>query len=165
MTVSIQIDIDFLSLNAAASVKRCRVLFSIRRVRQSTNLYMKPHGLFDRLLFVDPMLCSDPIPMMLEVTALIFSAIYFGATAYITLVEHPARLACSPEVALVQCVKSTPRYAASALIAAAAALVHSKAGTRVALDMGKYFAPRRFTISSRRAFADTTATCRSELSA
>ena len=68
--------------------------------------------------------------MMLEVTALLFSAIYFGATAYITLVEHPARLACSPEVALTQwaqSVKSTPRYAASALIAAAAALVHSKA--------------------------------------
>jgi hypothetical protein len=70
------------------------------------------------------------MPTVLEVTALIFSAIYFGATAYITLVEHPARLACSPEVALAQwaqSVKSTPRYAASALISAAAALVHSKA--------------------------------------
>ena len=68
--------------------------------------------------------------MMLETTALIFSAVYFGSTAYITLVEHPARLACSPEVALAQwaqSVKSTPRYAASALIAATAALVHSKA--------------------------------------
>jgi hypothetical protein len=67
---------------------------------------------------------------MPEVTAVIFSAVYLGATAYITLVEHPARLACSPEVALAQwaqSVKSTPRYAASALIAAAAALVHSKA--------------------------------------
>jgi hypothetical protein len=66
---------------------------------------------------------------MLETTALIFSAVYFGSTAYITLVEHPARLACSPEVALAQwgqSVKSTPRYAASALISAAAALVHSK---------------------------------------
>ncbi len=104
-------------------------LFSIQRAHQSTNLYTKPNGPFDRLLFVDSMFCFEPMPMMLETTALIFSAVYFGSTVYITLVEQPARLACAPEVALAQwaqSVKSTPRYAASALIAAGAALIHSK---------------------------------------
>jgi hypothetical protein len=65
-----------------------------------------------------------------EVIALVACALYFGSTAYITLVEHPSRLALSTEVAWAQwaqSVRSTPKYAASALVAAAAALVHGRA--------------------------------------
>jgi len=54
---------------------------------------------------------------------------YFGSILYITLVELPARFACSPEVARAQWLQSvrwTPRYAASALVAAAAALIRGK---------------------------------------
>lgn len=68
-----------------------------------------------------------------EIIALIFSAVYFGATLYITLVEHPAFLACPTEVALAhwrRSVRMSPRYAASALIAASAALFYSKAVLR-----------------------------------
>jgi hypothetical protein len=68
-----------------------------------------------------------------EMIALVACALYFGSTAYITLVEHPSRLASSTEVAWsqwVQIVKSTPKYAASALVAAAAALIHGRMALR-----------------------------------
>ena len=67
---------------------------------------------------------------MLDIIPLISSAIYFGSAAYITLVEHPARIACSPEIAWAQwaqSVKRTPRYAASAIVAAVTALIYGKA--------------------------------------
>jgi hypothetical protein len=65
----------------------------------------------------------------LEMITLLCCAVYFGSTLYVTLVEHPARLACSTEVAWaqwLQSVKATPRYAASALAAAATALILGK---------------------------------------
>ena len=73
---------------------------------------------------------SDPMSNIFEIIALLTGALYFGSTGYITLVEHPSRLALATEVAWsqwVQSVKSTPKYAASALIAAAAALIHGRA--------------------------------------
>src|ERR1700743_2195646 len=63
VTVSIQIDTDVLSVDAAAPVKKCRVLFSIRRVLQPTNLYTKPNGPFGRLLPIESMYCCELVLM------------------------------------------------------------------------------------------------------
>jgi hypothetical protein len=65
----------------------------------------------------------------LELLALVASAAYVGAAGYVALVEQPSRLACADEIAWrqwVQSVKRTPRYAASALIAAGAGLIHGR---------------------------------------
>jgi hypothetical protein len=70
------------------------------------------------------------MPKTFESLALLFCAIYLGSTAYISLIEQPARLACPPSVALAhwtQSIRLTPRYAASALLAALAALLSAKA--------------------------------------
>ena len=64
-----------------------------------------------------------------EFVAVVACAAYFGATSYVTLVEHPARLACATEVAWAQwaqSVRRTPRYAALALVAAAAGLIQGR---------------------------------------
>jgi hypothetical protein len=61
----------------------------------------------------------------MESVAIVACTLYLGAAAYIALVEHPARLACAEEIALAQWTQSarrTPRYAALALVAAAAGL-------------------------------------------
>src|SRR5215471_5205675 len=53
--------------------------------------------------------------MMASMVAIIASALYTGATWYITFVEHPAQLACRTEVALEQwahSVSKAPRNAA-----------------------------------------------------
>ena len=67
---------------------------------------------------------------VLPVIALLASSLYWGSAAYVTLVEHPARLACATEVALAQwaqSVRRTPRYAAMAIVGAAAALIQGRA--------------------------------------
>ena len=70
------------------------------------------------------------MPQILEIIAIISGAVYFGSTIYVALVELPASMACSSAVALAHwthSVKLTPRYAASALVAAVAALLYGKA--------------------------------------
>ena len=87
-------------------------------------------------------LFRNQMSKLLEIIALISCSVYFGSTLYVTLVEHPARLACCAEVAWaqwVQSVKRTPRYAASALVAAAAALIHSRASFRSQWTWGSVF--------------------------
>lgn len=66
---------------------------------------------------------------VLEASALFFGAVYFGSTTYITLVEAPGRLAAAPDFAITHwkyCMLATPRYAASALLAAFAGLFIGK---------------------------------------
>lgn len=41
-------------------------------------------------------------PLMFEIVALVCSAFFSGAAAYITLVEHPARVSCGTEVAITE---------------------------------------------------------------
>jgi hypothetical protein len=70
------------------------------------------------------------MPKALEIIAIVFSAMYFGSTVYVAFVELPASLACSSATALAhwtQTLKLTPRYASSALVAAAAAILYGKA--------------------------------------
>src|ERR1700748_3683258 len=141
VAVSIQVDTDVFSGDADASVKKCRVLFSIRRASIDKSLH-EANRLFGRLLFVDSMSCSEPMPNTLEMSALATCALYFGSTTYIALVEHPGRLACSTEVAWAQWIKSvklTPRYAASALVAATAALVQGRAAVLSPWTWGSIF--------------------------
>jgi hypothetical protein len=64
-----------------------------------------------------------------EGSALFFGGIYLGATTYISLVEVPARFETKPDFGLKHwqhCLAATPRYAASALVAASAGLVTGK---------------------------------------
>lgn len=78
---------------------------------------------------------TDVLPFI----ALGASGLYWGSTAYVTLVEQPARLACANEVALAQWAQSarrTPRYAATALVAAAAALIEGGASVRSSWTWG-----------------------------
>lgn len=66
---------------------------------------------------------------MAGLIAILATMFYSGAAAYIAFVEHPARLACSTETAWAQWRQSvgrTPRYAASALVAAAGGLIQGR---------------------------------------
>jgi len=81
VTVSVQIDTDVLSLDAADFVKKCRLLFSFRRALQSTALCMKHNQPFSRLLFVDSILCGEPAPTILETIDLIFTLNHITAVA------------------------------------------------------------------------------------
>jgi hypothetical protein len=65
----------------------------------------------------------------LGLLAIVGSAAYVGAAGYVAVVEQPSRLACTDEIAWrqwVQSVKRTPRYAASAIVAAIAGLIHAR---------------------------------------
>src|SRR5262245_49832479 len=70
------------------------------------------------------------MPDRLELLAIAACAAYSGASAHVAFVEHPARLASSLTTAFEQWRQSvgrTPRTAALALVAAAAALLRSHA--------------------------------------
>lgn len=41
-------------------------------------------------------------PLAFEIVALVCAALFSGAAAYITFVEHPARVSCGPAVALAE---------------------------------------------------------------
>lgn len=47
--------------------------------------------------------------MLIEGLAVLATALFTGAALYVTLVEHPARMACPTEVALAQWRRSYPR--------------------------------------------------------
>jgi hypothetical protein len=69
------------------------------------------------------------MPNAVEFVAIVACAMYSGAAVYVTLVEHPARLACATEMAWAQwtqSVRRTPRYAALTLVAATAGLVQGR---------------------------------------
>ena len=71
------------------------------------------------------------MPQIVPFIAIFASGIYSGATAYVALVEPPARLACAREIAWAQwaqSVRRTPRYAATALVGATAGLIQGRAG-------------------------------------
>jgi Anthrone oxygenase len=72
---------------------------------------------------------KETMSIFLEAAALFFAAIYFGATTYISLVEVPGRSVAGPDFGLKHwqyCMAATPRYAASALVAASAGLFVGK---------------------------------------
>jgi hypothetical protein len=58
--------------------------------------------------------------MAFEILALVCAAFFAGASTYISFVEHPARLACDPAVALAQW---RPSYRRATLMQAPLALV------------------------------------------
>jgi len=58
--------------------------------------------------------------MIFELLALMFTAVFAGAAIYITFVEHPARLACGPAVALTQW---RPSYKRAAVMQASLAVL------------------------------------------
>jgi Domain of unknown function (DUF1772) len=61
--------------------------------------------------------------MVLELIALLCTGLFAGAAVYVTLVEHPARLECGPDVALAEFRPSYRRAAAmQASLAAVGAL-------------------------------------------
>jgi hypothetical protein len=67
---------------------------------------------------------------ILAFIAVFAAGMYGGSTAYLALVEHPARLACATEMACAQwtqSVRRTPWYAATALVGAAAGLIQGRA--------------------------------------
>jgi len=47
--------------------------------------------------------------MLIQGLAILATALFTGAALYVTLVEHPARMACPTEVALTQWRRSYPR--------------------------------------------------------
>lgn len=58
--------------------------------------------------------------MIFELIALLCTAIFAGAAAYITFVEHPARLGCGPVVALAQW---RPSYSRATIMQASLAVL------------------------------------------
>lgn len=63
--------------------------------------------------------------MTARLTALIAAGLFAGAAVYVTLVEHPARLALSPEIAVLE---FRPSYARATVMQATLAIVGSAAG-------------------------------------
>ena len=61
--------------------------------------------------------------MILELIALLCTGLFAGAAVYVTLVEHPARLACGPVVALAEFRPSYRRAAAMQASLAAVGLL------------------------------------------
>ncbi len=58
--------------------------------------------------------------MIFELLALLCTALFAGAAVYVTFVEHPARLACGPAVALTQW---RPSYRRAAVMQASLAVL------------------------------------------
>ena len=58
--------------------------------------------------------------MMFELVALVAAGLFSGAAAYITFVEHPARMSCGPAVALAQW---RPSYARATVMQASLAII------------------------------------------
>ena len=58
--------------------------------------------------------------MLLELLSLVATALFAGAAAYITFVEHPARLSCGPAVAVAQW---RPSYSRATVMQASLAVV------------------------------------------
>jgi hypothetical protein len=72
---------------------------------------------------------------VLSFLAVLASALFAGAALYITLVEHPARLACGPPMALAEFRTSYPR---AARVQAPLAIVACLAGSGVWLAGGAW---------------------------
>jgi hypothetical protein len=70
--------------------------------------------------------------MWIQNLALLATALFTGAALYISLIEHPARLACGPSIALAQWrpsyKRATPLQASLAVLGAALALAAFIAG-------------------------------------
>lgn len=75
--------------------------------------------------------------MVLELVALLCTALFSGAATYITLVEHPARLGCGPVVALTQWrlsyARATIMQASLAVLGSVTALAASFQGRGTAM--------------------------------
>src|SRR5215813_15546203 len=63
--------------------------------------------------------------MILVVIAVVCAGLFSGAALYVTLVEHPARMACGPELAVRE---FAPSYKRATLLQLPLALVGSLAG-------------------------------------
>jgi uncharacterized membrane protein len=70
---------------------------------------------------------------ILEIIAILACSIFAGAALYITVAEHPARLACGTELAATV---FGPSYKRAAIMQASLALVATLAGVMVALNGG-----------------------------
>ncbi len=73
--------------------------------------------------------------MVLLILATLCSGLFAGAAIYITLVEHPARLACGPALALRQ---FAPSYRRAAVMQGSLALVGCAVAVAAGLHMGEY---------------------------
>jgi hypothetical protein len=60
------------------------------------------------------------VPVLAELLATWTAGLFTGAALYITLVEHPARLSCGPEIAVTE---FRPSYKRAAIMQATLALV------------------------------------------
>ena len=70
---------------------------------------------------------------ILEIIAILACSIFAGAAIYITVVEHPARLACGTALAATV---FGPSYKRAAVMQAALALLATLAGVAVAINEG-----------------------------
>ena len=70
---------------------------------------------------------------ILEIIAILACSVFAGAAIYITVVEHPARLACGTALAATV---FGPSYKRAAVIQAALALLATLAGVAVAINGG-----------------------------
>jgi len=75
-------------------------------------------------------------PVLLEALATIFAGLFAGASVYITLVEHPARMECGTEVATTQ---FAPSYRRASWMQAS--LAASGFMTALGASFQKYSAP------------------------
>lgn len=69
---------------------------------------------------------------MILMVAVLATGLFAGAAIYITLVEHPARLSCGPELALRE---FRPSYKRATVMQAALAIVGCGAGTLAAWQL------------------------------
>lgn len=70
---------------------------------------------------------------ILEIIAILACAVFAGAAIYVTVAEHPARLACGTELAATV---FGPSYKRAAVMQASLALVATLAGVTVAINGG-----------------------------
>ena len=70
---------------------------------------------------------------ILEIIAILACSVFAGAAIYITVVEHPARLACGTALAATV---FGPSYKRAAVMQAALALLATLAGVAVAINEG-----------------------------